>query len=226
MPRRNTAKERATRVFRRRQVADLATLKRELGTPSRTTVFRVLSCVGYLTSYSHAGRYYTLRRIPRFDEAGLWAHGESLFSKDGTLRATIVRLVGEAPAGKTHEELQAQLRLRVHDTLLDLLRDHRIGRADLERFYLYVSADKAAGKEQVARRHRVLSEEPAPAALPEPNRLIEVLLAVIHQPEEEPAGIAAALDRPGRRVSREQIEAVFARYGLGKKKGGWKRSRP
>ena len=182
--------------------------------------------MGYLTSYSHAGRYYTLRRIPRFDEAGLWAHGEALFSKDGTLRATIIRLVGEAPAGKTHEELQAQLRLRVHDTLLDLVRDHRIGRADLDRFYLYVSADKAAGKEQAAQRRRVLSAEPVPVALPEPSRLIEVLLAVIHQPEEEPAGIAAALDRQGRRVSCEQIEAVFARYGLGKKKGGWKRSPP
>ncbi|MBI4424707.1 MAG: hypothetical protein HY554_13320, partial [Elusimicrobia bacterium] len=113
MPRHDTAKDRAARIFRRRQIADLATLKDALGTPSRTTVFRVLSSAGYLTSCSHAGRYYTLRRIPQFDEAGLWAHGEALFSKDGTLRATIVRIVGEAPAGKTHDELQAQLRLRV-----------------------------------------------------------------------------------------------------------------
>lgn len=225
MPRHDAAQDRAARIFRRRQIADLAILKHALGTPSRTTIFRVLSSAGYLTSYSHAGRYYTLRRIPQFDEAGLWAHGEALFSKDGTLRATIVRIVGEAPAGKTHEELQAQLRLRVHDTLLDLVRDHRIGRADLDRFYLYVSADKTAGNEQVAQRRRLLSAEPSPAALPEPNLLIEVLLAVIHEPEGEPAGIAAVLDRQGRKVSREQIEAIFARYGLGKKKGGWKRSR-
>ncbi len=218
MPRHDTAKDRASQIFRRRQIADLATLKHALGTPSRTTVFRVLSSAGYLTSYSHAGRYYTLRRIPRFDEAGLWAHGEALFSKDGTLRATIVRMVGEAPAGKTHEEFQAQLRLRAHDTLLDLARDHRIGRADLDRFYLYISADKTVGKEQVAQRRRMLSEKPSPAVLPEPNLLIEVLLAVIHQPDEAPAGIAAALDRQGQKVSREQIEAVFAHYGLEKKR--------
>lgn len=226
MPRHDTAKDRAARIFRRKQIADLATIKQELQTTSRTTVFRVLSSAGYLTSYSHAGRYYTLRRIPRFDETGLWAHGEALFSKDGTLRATITRLVGEAPAGKTHEELQSQLRLRVHDTLLDLVGDHRIGRADLDRFYLYISANKTVGKEQVARRRRMLSEEPSPAALPEPNLLIEVLLAVIHQPDEGPDGLAVAMARQGRTVSREQIEAVFARYGLGKKKGGWKRSPP
>jgi hypothetical protein len=226
MPRHGTAKDRAAQIFRRRQIADLATLKHALGTPSRTTVFRVLSSAGYLTSYSHAGRYYTLRRIPRFDQAGLWVHEEALFSKDGTLRATIVRLVGEAPAGKTHEELQAQLRLRVHDTLLDLVRDHRIGRADLDRFYLYVSADKTVGKGQVAQRRRILSAEPSPAAPPEPNLIIDVLLAVIQQPDEGSDGLAAAMVRQGRTVSREQIEAVFARYGLGKKKGGWKRSPP
>ena len=226
MPRHDTAKDRAAQIFRRRQIADLATLKHELGTSSRTTVFRVLSSAGYLTSYSHAGRYYTLRRIPRFDKAGLWAREEALFSKDGTLRATIVRMVGEAPAGKMHEELQAQLRLRVHDTLLDLVRDHRIGRADLDRFYLYVSADKTAGKGQVAQRRSILSAEPSPAALPEPKLIIDVLLAVIHQPDEGPDGLAAAMARQGRTVSREQIEAVFARYGLDKKKGGWKRSPP
>jgi hypothetical protein len=226
MPRHGTAKDRAAQIFRHRQVADLATLKHALGTPSRTTVFRVLSSAGYLTSYSHAGRYYTLRRIPRFDQAGLWVHEEALFSKDGTLRATIVRLVGEAPAGKTHEELQAHLRLRVHDTLLDLVRDHRIGRADLDRFYLYVSADKTVGKGQVAQRRRILSAEPSPAAPPEPNLIIDVLLAVIQQPDEGSDGLAAAMVRQGRTVSREQIEAVFARYGLGKKKGGWKRSPP
>ncbi|PIU20332.1 MAG: hypothetical protein COT18_02830 [Elusimicrobia bacterium CG08_land_8_20_14_0_20_59_10] len=226
MPRHDTTKNRAARIFHRRQIADMAVLKHALGTPSRTTVFRVLSSAGYLTSYSHAGRYYTLRGIPQFDEAGIWAHGEALFSKDGTLRATIVRMVGESPAGNTHDELQAQLHLRVHDTLLDLVRDYRIGRADLDRRYLYVSSDKTAGKEQVAQRRRMLAAEPSPVALPEPNLLIEILLAVIHQSEREPAGIAAALSRQGQKVSREQIEAVFARYGLGKKKGAWKRSQP
>lgn len=226
MPRHDIVKDRAAQIFRRRQTADLAMLKHALGTSSRTTVFRVLSSVGYLTSYSHAGRYYTLRRIPRFDEAGLWAHGEAFFSKDGTLRATIVRMVGEAPAGKTHEELQAQLRLRVHDTLLDLVRDHRIGRADLDRFYLYVSADKTVGKGQVAQRRCMLSAEPSLAALPRPNLLIDILLAVIHHPDEGPDGLTAAMARQGRTVSREQIETVFAHYGLGKKKGGWRRSLP
>src|SRR5438046_7797969 len=50
------------KLFRTRPVALLSDLRKALQTPSRTTVFRVLSSVGYLASYSHAGRYYTLKR--------------------------------------------------------------------------------------------------------------------------------------------------------------------
>src|SRR5438094_431786 len=60
------------KLFRTRPVALLSDLRKALQTPSRTTVFRVLSSVGYLASYSHAGRYYTLKRIPQFDPRGLW----------------------------------------------------------------------------------------------------------------------------------------------------------
>jgi len=63
-------------------------LRAALGTTSRTTIFRILKGVGYFTSYSHAGRYYTLRRIPKFDRWGLWAWRDVRFSSHGTLRAT------------------------------------------------------------------------------------------------------------------------------------------
>jgi hypothetical protein len=37
------------------------------------TVFRKLKELGYRTSYSHRGRFYTLDRIARFDRQGLWS---------------------------------------------------------------------------------------------------------------------------------------------------------
>lgn len=225
MPLLIAAKKRLTRLFSRNPISDLPALKRALGASSRTTVFHALSAVGYCSSYSHAGRYYTLANIPRFDENGLWAHGAALFSRDRTLRATLVRLIVHAPAGKTHAELQAQLRLKVHNTLLDLVTDKQIGRADIETLYLYVSADAARAKAQLeARRHLRPAQPPLPASMSEPEAIIEILLAVIHHPKEDLDGIASALrlSKPG--ISREQVESVWARYGLGKKKPGWRRS--
>ena len=92
MSTRRDTRRRLDRLFKRTPIADLPTIQRALETTSRTTVFRTLSEIGYRTSYSHAGRYYTLDEIPRFDEDGLWVHGEALFSKYRTLRATIVEI--------------------------------------------------------------------------------------------------------------------------------------
>ena len=37
------------------------------------TAWRILHQQGYLTSYNHNAKYYTLTRIAQFDEQGLWA---------------------------------------------------------------------------------------------------------------------------------------------------------
>ena len=51
----------------RNKIATLDELKQALGTSVNVTVFRKLKPLAYLTSYSHRGRYYTLREIARFD---------------------------------------------------------------------------------------------------------------------------------------------------------------
>ena len=212
------------RLFDRRPVAQITELRKALGVRSRTTVFFALKAAGYLTSYSHAGRYYTLGRIPEFDARGLWAVGGVRFSKHGTLRATIVVLVCEALAGCTHEELAELLGLRVHDTLRSLVEAEALGREQVQAVYVYLDPDADRAEAQLAeRRHKTA----APVAMPEPGqgipppldptRVIDVLVAVIHAPKEEARTIAARLRAAGLAVSDEQVEAVFAQYGLEKK---------
>ncbi len=218
----NAATARLTRLFARKPVVDLPVLKQTLDTSSHMTVFRALSRMGYQTSYSHGGRYYTSASIPRFDVDGLWAHSAVLFSKDGTLRATIVRLVTEANAGKTHSELQDKLRLRVHDTLLDLIADKLIRRAEFEHLYLYVSADAARAKMQIEARRRM--QKAAPPGSPQDlrgsldlARVIDVLIAVIQHGKGEAAVIAASLHACGVEVSQAQVDEVLDRYEIKKK---------
>ena len=68
----------------RKQIATLEELKQALGTTSTMTVFRKLKNLGYRTSYSHRGKYYTLAEIPQFDEPGLWSCRAVWFSREGT----------------------------------------------------------------------------------------------------------------------------------------------
>ena len=67
-----------------------------------------------------------------------------------TLKQTVALQVEQTPDGRTHDELQHLLRVRVHNTLLDLLRQGRIGRERLARVYLYVSADPTRAAAQVS----------------------------------------------------------------------------
>lgn len=209
------------RLFKRQPVADLDALRSALGTTSRTTVFRALSAVGYRTSYSHAGRYYTLEDVPRFDEDGLWAHGGVLFSRDRTLRQTVVRMVGTSPAGHTHSELQARLRLRVHDTLLDLVEERLVGRVVLEQLFLYVSADKRRAATQGASRKQLRREAASPKEDKdlEPALVIEVLTEVIHGTvvRLDSRDVAARLGVRGVAVTAAQVEQVLRLHGVRKK---------
>jgi len=175
------------KLLRRAKAVELEALFGVCETRSRMTVFRRLRKVGYLSSFTHAGRYYTLLDIPRFDERGLWFHGDIGFSRDGTLKQTVAEQVEQAPEGRTHRELERLLRVRVHNTLLELVRQGRIGRERFERKYLYVSADPDRAAEQVTGRrelvellveiHRVLTDE----------EVIEVLVEALRAAPEIPA---------------------------------------
>jgi len=208
-----------TTLFRRKPVVVLDDLRRALDTASRTTVFRALTSVGYHSSHSHAGKYYTLRPIPTFDADGLWFHRDVGFSSHGTLRATVTWLVEQAAAGHTHEELHTRLGLRVHDTLRSLVAARAIGRRTLGAVYVYVNAAADIGAAQLAQRRALLAApaSPAPPAPLELAQTVELLVEVIHHPKDDAATLARRLRGRGLAVSREQIEEVLQRHGVGKK---------
>ena len=201
-------------LYRTKRVALLDDLREALHTQSRTTIFRVLSAAGYLTSYSHAGRYYTLQRIPKFDSHGIWVHRGIGFSLHGTLRATVIHLVEISAAGQTHSELQDVLQLRVHDTLRLLIEDHALTRKQFQDAYLYLSSKPKRASAQWAQRQQ-LAAAASPAEL-EPSRVIDVLVDLIGHPSDDASAVSKRLRSLGHTVTAEEVEAIFLRYNLKK----------
>jgi hypothetical protein len=103
------------KLLLRDKVATLPDLKRVLGTDVDLTVFRKLKELDYLTSYSHGGRFYTLREIARFGADGLWSCAPAWFSRYGTLLATAEAFIGSSVAGYFSEELSAMLHVGAQD---------------------------------------------------------------------------------------------------------------
>jgi hypothetical protein len=140
------------RLLRARRIATLPDLQRALGSQVPLTVFRKLKELGYRTSYSHRGRFYTLDRIASFDRQGLWSHDSVWFSRYGTLVDTAASFVNRSPAGYFVAELEDALHVSVQDPLLQLAVQQRISRQLVSGLYLYCSAHPAVRQRQLQTR--------------------------------------------------------------------------
>lgn len=172
------ARKALKRLFQKRPVSDLEGLFEVLETRSRMSVFRRLTEVGYRTSFTHSGRFYTLVDVPRFDELGLWFSEDVGFSRRGTLKETVSALVDDAPAGHTRQELRSLLRVRVFNPLRDLLDEGRVERKRRGRIHLYLSPDTERAAKQLVRREELAVSPERPAPLPL-ALVLEVLLEAI-----------------------------------------------
>lgn len=206
--------------FRKRYISDLDQLFHVLETKSRMSVFRRLKLIGYLTSYTDVGRYYTLVDIPAFDSWGLWFYQGIGFSKAGTLKATVVDIVHSSSAGMTPKELLHVLKIRIpntlHNALHGLVQSSQIRRYRSEGLCLYTHADPDKRQTQIEAR-RVQRQRGVQPAGPLPMEttiavLVEALKAgqVIVSPSE----IAGRLAVRGLAVTVDQVNRIFSEYGI------------
>ena len=132
-------KQKLVETFQLEKVLDVGMVKEIIGTTSRMTVFRQLKALGYYSSYSHSGKYYTLDSIPVFDRNGLWSYGGVHFSKHGSLMNTIPVLVKRSEAGCFASELEELLHVFIHNAVGKLFALGRLLREQIGDQYLYLS---------------------------------------------------------------------------------------
>lgn len=131
------------------KIATLDEVKAALCDPARCTVFRKLAELEYLSSYSHRGKYYTLKSIARFKAQGLWNYRTVWFSRFGNLLDTAEALVQDSEAGYTAAELKGILHVKTKHALTQLTRSGRLQRQEFNSVYVYL-----AGESHVANRQR------------------------------------------------------------------------
>ena len=201
----------------------LEQLQAALADASPATTFRYLRQVPHLRSYNHNGRFYTHADPSRFDRDGLLSLGTVRFSRDRSLTATVLRLVGEAKAGRTHKELRALLHVSTQALLRAAAGREQLRRERMQGVFVYLAADATvADRQRAARQHRIAQGRASLIRVPEPAVVIEILLALIRHPAASPARLARHLRGHAPPIRLAQITAVFARFDLAQvvKKGG------
>ena len=172
---------------------------------------RFLAQTGYYSSFTHNGRWYTLRSIPRFSREGLWFYHDIGFSRAGSLTRTLVALIEASRAGMSAEQLGQKLRCRCHSVLVGLYRRGLVQRQRQGRAHIYLAAEAKTAEAQ--RRVRV----PAEVAVLPAEIAVMVLAEFIRKPSAEPAELARRVSaKTGVRIEVDQIRALFAQHGLKK----------
>lgn len=142
------------KLLLKNKIATMDELKAAAGTKATMTIHRCLSRLGYMTSYSHRGRFYTLQSIPKFNSQGVWTYHEVKFSRHGNLLETAAALISKSDAGFTCVELEGHLQVELKHALLKLHRRGVLVRVKHSGSFVYMSADNEARLRQDLTRNK------------------------------------------------------------------------
>jgi hypothetical protein len=204
--------------FKKNKIGKITNLFDLLETKSRMSVFRRLQELNYLTSYSHAGKYYTLPHIANFNILGLWNFEDIRFSKLGHLKETVLSLIKKSKFGKTHQELENELHVRVHNTLLDLVKVNKITRVKMKHDYVYMIVNDT----DQLNKQLFLREEYYSVAIPTEISdwiIIQILASIIRGTKSESIELLKIVsDLKSRKVivTEEQVDQVLNKFDLKK----------
>jgi len=177
------------------------------------SVRRFLADIGYYSSFTHNGGWYTLRSIPRFGKNGLWFYHDIGFSRAGTLTKTLIALITASPAGMSAEMLGETLRCRCHGVLVNLWRKGKIQRQKIGRCQVYFAADPHKAESQ----RQVLTARNLPEIRFSAEIAVLVLAEFIRSPDSSFEQLAEKISRSKNvTVSARQIEQLFDQHGLKK----------
>lgn len=144
----NFSLEPLQKFFKQQKTATIFDLKAALQTNVTMTVFRKLKQLNYLSSCSHSGKYYSLKRFTKFNKNGYCFINSILFSMYPTLKETIKVLIENSHHGYIAKEIEKKLKVKPNEPLLQLIKEANISRKKINGSYVYFSIDSNKKKQQ------------------------------------------------------------------------------
>jgi hypothetical protein len=179
------------------------------------SVRRHLKQIGYFRSYTHNGKWYTLRDSPQFNRDGLWHYKNISFSKYGSLIATIVHLVARSPSGLSARDLGQKLEHPCHALLTILYKNQVLDRVPVAGEFRYLTTEEQTNRRQ--RAQAALSPPSTPAASLSTQAAVWVLVEYIKNSTLSFEQLAARLQQQRQlTVSPEAIRQFFQEHDLKK----------
>lgn len=198
-------------LFELHKCLTLKDISTSLNYSSRST-HRLLKTIGYYSSFTHNGKWYTLESIPVFDHNGLWFYQGFGFSLYRDLNATICHLIDNSSAGLTATYLSTTLSTQCPPILNRLYKANKIDRVKINRGFNYLSIDRTIKGRQIA-----CFEKNQSIQRPSDTDTITVLVEFIRNPNRSFEELASYLNQKRVFCSADMIKNMFVYFGLEKK---------
>jgi hypothetical protein len=179
------------------------------------TVQRRLKLWCAITSYNKNSKYYTLPKIAKFDEYGIWHFSGISFSKYGNLNETVIRLIKVSEAGLTGRELGNILGMEPRSFLLYFSNHAKLNRKKFNGRFVYFMAGKNQCRKQEGKREEL--EQISKVPFPSDHEAVVILIEFIKHPALSLDELTRNLCKKGIKSNREVIENFFVHHGLEKK---------
>jgi len=181
---------------------------------SAITVRRRLKKWNTFTSINQNGRYYTLPRIPEFDENGLWKYQSVLFSTHGNLKQTIIELIRQSSTGLSAVDISKIIEIPSSSSYFSQIKNSDgIKREKHQGRFIYFS--DAPIKYQ--RQKRALDHQKT-AGWPTDAQAVDILVHLIKNPGIEVEQLAIEAAPSGKRFDFVTIKQFLRFHDLLKKK--------
>jgi len=166
------------------------------------------------TSINKNGRYYTLPRVPVFDENGLWKFQTVLFSNHGNLKQTIVALITDSNQGLSAAEIAEFVDLVPNSSFLSRIKNTPgIKREKHQGRFIYLSDHP----EIYCRQKQTRASGQRTVDFPTDLEAVKILVQLIKHPDLGIEQLAAKVSKTSTQVEPAMVRRFLQFHDLLKK---------
>jgi len=187
---------------------------------SEPTLRRDIRNIKGITSFTHQGRFVTLKDIPKFDKNGIWFYRKVGFTKYKNSLELVVHVINNSKEGLSREQIQEILKIQIFQQIQTLLKRNELYRCKIGNKYIYLPEKLARNQKQRLRLLNTNNVEEYYDAMVNSSDLVALLKAVLVEKKIKinVKNLKRFTQKYSLKIPLKKIELLLLKYGLTEKK--------
>ena len=187
---------------------------------SEITLRRDIRRINGITSYTHQGRFITLKDIPEFDNNGIWFYRKVGFTKYKNSLELMVHLINNSREGLSREQIQEILKIQIYQQIQTLLKRNELFRIKIGNKYIYLPEELAKNQKKRLQLLNANNVEEYYDAMVGFSDLVALLKAVLVEKKIkiDIKNLKRFTQKYSLKIPLKKVEQLLLKYNLAEKK--------